>query len=325
VEPLGHPAGCVRLSYLGAPLLSLPVRPFVRTILSSALAVLVVAALLPGGASAQVGGEVVDPGAPADTVSTGSGIDDSIVRLYLATFDRPPDAGGLAHWGTRYRRGERLASIAGALTRSPEFQARYGSLDTAEFVTLVYRNVLDREPDAAGFAHWTAHLDDGTIGRGSVIAQFAESTEFVELTGTLPPEPPPSVVPANSGHGRRIIYCVSCQHVWLVEESGLLARDHAVSGRANTPAAGTYQVFSKSPLAWAGYGGITMEYMVRYTWGNTLALGFHSIPKRPDGTFLQTEAELGQYRSAGCTRQRLDDARFLYQWAPVGTTVVVLP
>lgn len=266
--------------------------------------------------------QVVPAQAP---ISTGSGIDDSIVRLYVAFFDRAPDAAGLAHWGNRYRRGERLASIADQFVRSPEFEARYGGVDHRGFVELVYRNVLDREPDAAGLTYWTGLLESGSVGRGNVMTQFSESAEFVAVTGTLPPEAPPSVVPADSGHGRRIIYCISCQHVWLVEDSGLLVRDYAVSGRANTPAAGTYQVFSKSPVAWAGHHGITMQYMVRYTWGRTLALGFHSIPMRPDGSFLQTEEELGQYRSAGCTRQRLEDAKFLYDWAPVGTTVVVLP
>lgn len=258
-------------------------------------------------------------------VSTGSGIDDSIARLYYAYFRRQPDPGGLAHWTHRYRRGERLDAISAVFARSPEFQSRYGQLSDNDFVTLVYDNVLGRDPDPSGFQHWTSQLAAGAFSRGNVMAQFSESREHVSITGTLPPEAPPSVVPASSGYGRRIIYCISCQHVWLVEDSGLLVRDYAVSGRVNTPRAGTYQVFSKSPLAWAGHHGITMEYMVRYTWGNTLALGFHSIPKRPNGTFLQTEAELGQYRSAGCTRQRLEDARFLYEWAPVGTTVVVLP
>jgi hypothetical protein len=296
-------------------------RPLIA-VTSLALAVLVVGGLLTPAASAEGAGS---PTPQPTVLSTGSGIDDSIVRLYVAFFDRAPDPGGLAHWSSRYRRGQRLASIAEGFVRSDEFQGRYGSLDTGELVRLVYSNVLGRDPDPAGFDYWTSQLGSGAIGRGNLMTQFSESAEFVARTATLPPEAPAPVVPASSGFGRRIIYCVSCQHVWLVEESGFLTRDYAVSGRANTPRAGTYQVFSKSPLAWAGYGGITMEYMVRYTWGNTLALGFHSIPKRPDGSFLQTEAELGQYRSAGCTRQRLEDARFLYEWAPIGTTVVVLP
>lgn len=277
-------------------------------------------------ASAEEVEQVEAPPASAPAaLSTGSGIDDSIVRLYVAFFDRRPDANGLAHWGERYRRGERLAAIADRFVGSEEFQSRYGGLDHGAFVSLIYRNVLDREADPRGHAYWTGQLASGAMGPGQLMTHFSESSEFVSLTGTLPPEAPAPVVPADSGSGRRIIYCISCQHVWLVEDSGYLVRDYKVSGRANTPAAGTYQVFSKSPVAWAGYGGITMEYMVRYTWGRTLALGFHSIPKRPNGTFLQTEEELGQYRSAGCTRQRLEDARFLYEWAPVGTTVVVLP
>jgi len=256
--------------------------------------------------------------------STGNGVDDSIVRLYEAVFQRAPDSGGLEFWVSRYRKGQSLTSIATFFTASAEFDARFGQLNSGDFVKLLYRHVLHREADLGGYNYWAPRVENRSLSRGGLVVQFSESAEFVSRTETLAPQAPPPVVPANSGNGRRIIYCVSCQHVWLVEADGFLTRDYPVSGRVNTPAPGTYSVFSKSPLAWAGYGGITMEYMVRYTWGNTLALGFHSIPKRPNGTFLQTEAELGQYRSSGCTRQRLEDAKFLYDWAPVGTTVVVL-
>jgi lipoprotein-anchoring transpeptidase ErfK/SrfK len=64
--------------------------------------------------------------------------------------------------------------------------------------------------------------------------------------------------------------------------------------------------------------------MVRFARGETLAIGFHSIPVDRNGRPLQSESELGQYRSAGCIRQRKADAARLYDWAPVGTTVVVL-
>jgi hypothetical protein len=312
--------------------------PRLRTLLAAVLATLVVVGVAPSIARAEDrSGEPVAaadsseaaPDAPAPTgppalTSTGSGVDDSVVRLYAAVLGRAPDAGGLAFWVSRYRAGQGLAAIAGALADSAEFRSRYGALNSGDFVKRVYANVLGRDPDPGGYAYWAPRVESGALTRGALLVQFSESREFVALTRTRAPEAPPSVVPANSGSGRRIIYCVSCQQVWLVEASGLLVRHYAVSGRVNTPAPGTYRVFSKSPLAWAGHGGITMQYMVRYTWGQTLALGFHSIPKRPDGSFLQSEAELGQYRSAGCTRQRLEDARFLYEWAPVGTTVVVL-
>jgi lipoprotein-anchoring transpeptidase ErfK/SrfK len=54
-------------------------------------------------------------------------------------------------------------------------------------------------------------------------------------------------------------------------------------------------------------------------------IGFHGIPLEPNGQPIQTDAELGQYRSHGCVRMKQDQAVALYNWAPIGTTVVVLP
>lgn len=304
---------------------SIAVAGLVRKLLLAILVLGVGLTSLGGVAAAEPQESEVEIGDPLTILKgTGNGVDDSIVRLYEAVFARTPDEGGLHFWISRYRNGQSLVSIAEYFTHSPEFDSRFGRLNSGDFVKLLYQQVLARQADLGGYNYWAPRLENGTFSHGGLVVQFSESPEFVSRTGTLPPEAPPAVVPPNSGSGRRIIYCVSCQHVWLVEADGLLTRHYPVSGRVNTPAPGTYSVFSKSPLAWAGHGGITMEYMVRYTWGNTLALGFHSIPKRPNGTFLQTEAELGQYRSSGCTRQRLVDAKFLYDWAPVGTKVVVL-
>ena len=130
-------------------------------------------------------------------------------------------------------------------------------------------------------------------------------------------------LPAGSGSGRRVVYSNSSQRVWLVEHGEWVVDSWLVSGRPGVPQPGTYGVFSKSRHAWAGHGGITMEYMVRFAHGRTLAIGFHSIPVRSDGSTLQSEAELGQFRSAGCVRQRWDKARLLYEWAPIGTPVIV--
>ncbi|MEM9606997.1 MAG: L,D-transpeptidase [Actinomycetota bacterium] len=132
-------------------------------------------------------------------------------------------------------------------------------------------------------------------------------------------------LPASSGDGRRIVYSNSDQRIWLVDDRNRVEDSWLVSGRRGSPSPGTYSVFSKSRHTSAGHDGITMEYMVRFAHGRRLAIGFHSIPVYSSGRPLQTEAELGQYRSAGCVRQRLPQARQLYDWADVGTTVVVLP
>jgi len=67
---------------------------------------------------------------------------------------------------------------------SAEFQNTYGTLSNQEFVEQLYRNVLDREGDTDGIAAFTASIDGGA-SRASVVTEFANSAEFVQLM-TLP-------------------------------------------------------------------------------------------------------------------------------------------
>jgi hypothetical protein len=109
-----------------------------------------------------------------------------------------------------------------------------------------------------------------------------------------------------------------------VEFGDVVVKTYAVSGRRGDPNPGTYSVFSKSAKAYAGHDGITMNHMIRFARGPQLAIGFHAIPRYSSGRPLQSEDDLGGFRSAGCVRQSDADASFLWEWAPVGTTVVVL-
>ncbi len=150
----------------------------------------------------------------------------------------------------------------------------------------------------------------------------------LHLTPMVPPERPPPPYPAV-GDGKRIIYSNSQQQIWLIDENNELVDTYLVSGRLGIPHNGTYSVYSKSVNAWAPYGGITMKHMVRFvrpgTWGNRWAYGFHSIPRYPNGEPMQTEAEMGYYRSGGCVRQPDHKALALFDWAPIGTTVHAIP
>ena len=142
-----------------------------------------------------------------------------------------------------------------------------------------------------------------------------------------PPPPPPPVVtstdpaPPPSGSGRRIVYAIRAQRVWLIEASGV-ARTYLVSGRANLPRPGSYSVYSKSRVSRAGR--LRLDYMVRFARGRRLSIGFHAIPIGRRGP-IQSEADLGKFRSHGCVRQRQSDAAALWDFAPIGTRVVVTP
>ena len=162
-----------------------------------------------------------------------------------------------------------------------------------------------------------------------VVAGGSASLSDAAVGGAACPPPAPvrppspySPPPANSGDGRRIVYSNSGQRVWLVEDDGYVTRSYLVSGRAGMPRAGTYHVFSKSRYTTSG--SVSMEWMVRFAWGTSLAIGFHSIPVDRYGRPIQSERLLGTYQSSGCVRQARRDAAFLWDWAPVGTKVVVL-
>ena len=104
-----------------------------------------------------------------------------IGRLYMAYFQRRPDEAGLDYW---INTGMPSTVVSGQFAESAEFIDRYGSLNDEQFVDLVYRNVLGRDPDAGGRAHWLRALGDG-MKRGSMMAEFSDSQEFVARVKTL--------------------------------------------------------------------------------------------------------------------------------------------
>jgi len=105
-----------------------------------------------------------------------------ISRLYEAVLDRQPDCNGARYW--QWIPVER-ADVVYVFVGGPEFEARYGSTSDAEFVQLLYRNVLDREPDQGGKQYWTDQLAAGTT-RAEVVITWISTPEFVMRTGTTP-------------------------------------------------------------------------------------------------------------------------------------------
>ncbi len=97
-----------------------------------------------------------------------------IGRLYRAFFVRKPDTQGLHEW---INRDLPLAEVAEHFVESQEFRTRYGSISNADFVELIYQNVLDRAPDEQGRAAWNSRLDEGWT-RGQVMIGFSNSPEF---------------------------------------------------------------------------------------------------------------------------------------------------
>lgn len=102
-----------------------------------------------------------------------------VLRLYFAFFERSPDLSGAQYWIEINNSGSTVDEIAQYFASSSEFRNRYGQPNDGEFLNLVYRNVLRREPDDSGLAYWRDLLSSGALTRGAVMRYFAAGSEFV--------------------------------------------------------------------------------------------------------------------------------------------------
>ncbi|MCR9125138.1 MAG: DUF4214 domain-containing protein [Rhodobacteraceae bacterium] len=105
-----------------------------------------------------------------------------VFRLYQATLDRAPDAGGHLGWSSRlFENTLDLLQAADSFIASREFFLEYGQLDNAGFVGNLYTNVLGRTGSAAEVTGWT-DLMAGGLTRAQVVLGFSESAEFIAKT-----------------------------------------------------------------------------------------------------------------------------------------------
>lgn len=156
---------------------------------------------------------------------------------------------------------------------------------------------------------------------GSVSTSLPSSPELGDATTREPVVADP---PASSGKGKRVVFDISDQRVWLIADGQRVRRTYLVSGSlTDNLGPGSYEVYSKSRHAVGINDSGTMGYMVRFTQGENAAIGFHDIPVR-EGELVQTRRQLGSPQSHGCIRQFRPDAKALWRFAPVGTSVVVL-
>jgi len=196
--------------------------------------------------------------------------------------------------------------------------------------------IVDVEITRSGRGYWLLGSDGAVYSYGDAVFHGGANTGPAPIAAAglartsrgggywIVANPAGPAAPADSGTGRRIVYSNSAQRVWLIEENGYASHTWLVSGRHGAPSPGTYHVFSKSPVSRAG--SLRLNWMSRFVVASSgKSIGFHGIPLRPDGSPIQSDAELGQYRSHGCVRMNQQAAKVLYDWAPIGTPVVVLP
>lgn len=119
----------------------------------------------------------------------------TVLRLYWATFNREPDVGGALYWAEQYDSREwSTRRIASFFATSDEFATMYGpTLTDAEYVDVVYGNVLRRVPDDGGAAYWRSALREG-MSRSEMLLLISNHPEFIQ-THVLPSDSNPDAGP----------------------------------------------------------------------------------------------------------------------------------
>ncbi|MGA2531444.1 MAG: L,D-transpeptidase family protein [Candidatus Aminicenantales bacterium] len=111
------------------------------------------------------------------------------------------------------------------------------------------------------------------------------------------------------------------QRVFLCGEHGAILKTYSCATGSYYPTVGVFQVSEKIPSAKSLFDDSRFSFFTVFQLAEKWAkVGFHSIPVFPDG---RPAGGLGQPNSHGCVRLAYEDAKFLYEWARLGTKVIV--
>ena len=92
---------------------------------------------------------------------------EEVTEIYIAYYNRAPDAAGLDYW---VNSGLSVKKIATSFGDQKETKANYpDTLSTTEYVTQIYNNVYNRDPDAKGLNYWTNELNSGRVSKPDMI------------------------------------------------------------------------------------------------------------------------------------------------------------
>jgi serralysin len=104
----------------------------------------------------------------------------SVVELYIAFFNRVPDSEGMTYWLQQVAGNTSITQIANsfytAALQYPTLTGYSSTMSNADFVTMVYKNVLGRTTvDSSGMQYWTTALANGTETHGTLVESILTS------------------------------------------------------------------------------------------------------------------------------------------------------
>lgn len=126
-----------------------------------------------------------------------------------------------------------------------------------------------------------------------------------------------TTLPSSSGDGKRVVYALDADRVWLVEEGDKVTRTFKVTPGTVDPLPGTYTVTSRSGHV-TGTDNVPVENVVRFADNDGVTIGFSAAinGKQPENSPDQ---------KTGGIRESRKDGEAMWLFATLDTKVVVLP
>lgn len=120
--------------------------------------------------------------------------------------------------------------------------------------------------------------------------------------------------------GKYIEVDISSQTLYQYVGKKLVGKHKISSGKRSTPTPiGKFKINSKHPRAYSSRYGLYMPYWMAFIGSK---YGLHELPEWPGG-YKEGQNHLGIPVSHGCVRLGVGSAKKVYNWAPVGTPVVI--
>ena len=113
--------------------------------------------------------------------SMGSAQTTQLLELYVALFNRVPDADGMSYWLDQVKAGQSFNQIAESFYNAgvaySQLTGFSSTMSNADFINVIYKNVLGRKngADAGGLSHWEGALLRGEASRPSLVSQILSS------------------------------------------------------------------------------------------------------------------------------------------------------
>jgi len=92
-----------------------------------------------------------------------------VAKIYIATFNRAPDAAGLDYW-VNVSGLLNIEDVASSFFDQPEAKEIYsGAISSTSIVNTAYLNLFSRLPDSSGLSYWVNQLDLGEISQSLML------------------------------------------------------------------------------------------------------------------------------------------------------------